>query len=169
MLDTKDISNPHNLPSQVVINGVQLPPDTITIIDGEKIIAESKILDGVAIFERVSRKPFDIDFNFTIRSDADYSTPKNSNKSIAQQIQSNFYSSKDYEFPQKAIEGYISQIWNLDQIVPVISTFLNGIGIRELVIKKVTITTIRGTTSVNGTIKCLENYGDNKGGTLVIK
>jgi hypothetical protein len=169
MLDTKYITNPYNNPSQVVINGVQLPQDTITILDGEKVISESKILDGVALYERVSRKPFDIDFNFTIRSDADYTLAKAVNKTITQQSQSNFSSSTAYEFPQKAIEGYFSQIWNLDQVVPVINTLLNGIGIKEIIIKKITITTIRGTTSVNGTIKCLENYGDNKGGTLIIK
>ena len=172
MLDTKQIPNPYNNPSQVVINGVQLPQDTITILDGEKVIAESKILDGVMLFERVSRKPFDIDFNFTIRSDSDFklpnSVPKIVSKTISQQLQANFNESFAYEFPQKAIEGYFSQIWNLDQVVPVVSTLLNGIGIREIIIKKVTITTVRGTTSVNGVIKCLENYGDNKGGTLVI-
>jgi hypothetical protein len=151
-----------------VINGVQLPQDTITIFDGEKIIAESKILDGVMLFERVSRKPFDIDFNFTIRSDSDFTLLKSAPKSIQQQLQANFNESFSYEFPQKAIEGYFSQIWNLDQVVPVVSTLLNGVGIREIIIKKITITTVRGTTSVNGVIKCLENYGDNKGGTLVI-
>ena len=50
-----------------LLNGLQLPLDTIILINGKKILAESQIIDGVSVFEHISRKPYTIDFDFTIR------------------------------------------------------------------------------------------------------
>jgi hypothetical protein len=181
MLDTRQIIDQSNNPSLVEfqyiidfttnkteIRWLPLPPDVIIIIDGEKIIAESQILDGVMLFERVSRKPFDIDFNFTIRNNIDKSPSNSSFQNIINNVQYNLTNNTGTKFPQDAINDYISILWNPNEVVKVRNTLLNGIGINELIIKKITITPIRGSTSVSGTIKCLENCHDNKGGTLVI-
>lgn len=158
---TQDDINPQNRPSLVTIfpggtkNGVQLPPDTLILLNGEKVIAESKILDGVMVFERVSRKPFDINLEFTIRQQ---------NQEINTALPNPF----KYIFPQDKIEDLIGNIWNVNEVVQIQNTYLNGIGINEIIIKTITFTTIRGNTNVLGSMKCLENYIDNKGGTLVI-
>src|ERR1700748_3643722 len=43
-----------NNPGGIIIGSVTLPTNTNILINGEKIIAESQILDGVSVFEHVS-------------------------------------------------------------------------------------------------------------------
>jgi hypothetical protein len=50
----KDLTNN---PSLVIIGGITLPADTIIYLNGEKTLAQSKILDGVTVMERISRMP----------------------------------------------------------------------------------------------------------------
>jgi hypothetical protein len=153
---TQDIKDPQNNPSYIVIEGQILPPDTLIMLDGEKIIAESKILDGVMVYERVGRNPFKVDFEFNIKSN------------LVQIPGVNIQVDKGNVFPQDIIQSYFTDIWNPDQVVKVKNTYLNGIGIKELIIKKVNLKTVRGTINVQGSINTLENYSDNKGGTLII-
>jgi hypothetical protein len=141
------IVDPTNMPWQVFLNGVELPTDTLVSIDGEKIIAESKILDGVAVFERICRKPFDIDFSFNLR-DVNI---------IGQPI-----------FPQELAYDIFTDVWTPDQVIPCQNTFMNKIGINDIVIKKVTFVPIRGHTTLPCTLKCLENYNSNSQKTTLI-
>lgn len=147
--------DPKNNPSEVIINNVTLPADTIIILNGEKVIAESKILDGVAVFERVSRKPFEINFEFTIR-------------------QQNFEISTllnhpdKYIFPQDKIEYYMQNVFLPDSVATLKNTFLNGLGITEIILKPITLTTIRGSTNVLGSLKAFENFTNKNSLTLVI-
>lgn len=147
---TKDIIDPSNNPSVVILNKVTLPVDVIIGIDGDKVIAESKILDGVVVFERISRKPFEINFEFTCRE-----------KDVA----------GNYIFPQSTIEILIDSVWRPDQVIPVVNTYLNNsLNVFWVVIKPITFTTIRGNTNVIASIKCTESPDNNAnyGTTLII-
>ena len=58
MINTQQITDPNNNPSEVFLEissggvnfSVQLPVDVIIGLDGDKVIAESKILDGVVVY-----------------------------------------------------------------------------------------------------------------------
>ncbi len=154
-LTTVKISDPTNNPSLVVFDmsvgnvtiKVTLPDDVLIGIDGDKVIAESKILDGVAVFERICRKPHAINFEFTCREKDDQG---------------------NYVFPQATIKTIMEQAWLPDQVVKVTNTFLNNLGIHNLVLQPITFATIRGSTSVLGSIKAKELYDNTSGSTLII-
>ena len=136
MISTKADIDSTNKPSLVMIGGITLPVDTTISLNGEKIIAESKILDGASVFERISRKPYEIEFNFTIR-EQDPITNK-------------------YIFPQKTSYELTSDVWELDQVVLLTNTWLNKKGISNIIIKSFTEVNVRGNTNIIGSLKCLE-------------
>jgi hypothetical protein len=139
-----------NNPSRVVLNNIELPNDVIIGINGDKVIAESKILDGVAVYERICRKPFEINFEFTCRELSEKSDEKGK-----------------YIFPQSVIKKLTETVWQPDQVIWVENTLLNTLGINYLVLQPITFTTIRGNTNVLCSIKAKEavqNYGE----TLII-
>ena len=153
---TTDIKNPFNQPSKVVFdlgsNGieitVQLPEDVIIGIDGQKVIAESKILDGTVVYERVSRKPCEVNFDFTVW-DEDVT--------------------KNTIFPQEKVTELYQTLWRKDQVVKVINTFLNNaFGIFYLICEPITFITVRGSKKVIGTLKAKEVTPNTVGTTLII-
>jgi hypothetical protein len=147
---TKDIVGPANRPSVVYLNDIQLPIDVIIGVNGEKVIAESKILDGTVVFERIGRKPFEINFEFTIREKQ--------------------FDLGSYIFPQTVIEDLKENVWQPDQVISVQNTFLNGLGVYWVVLKPISFTTIRGNTDVICSIKADESpdNNDNYGTTLIV-
>jgi hypothetical protein len=149
MKTTADILDYTNNPSEVYLNGVKLPLDVIIGLDGDKVIAESKILDGVVVYERISRKPFEINFEFTCREQDE--TGK-------------------YIFPQSTINDLVKTVWIPDQVIPLKNTFLNALKIFYVVIQPITFSTIRGNTNVIASIKAKESPDDNVnfGTTLII-
>jgi hypothetical protein len=164
MFGTREIPNPSNNPSDITLEyiktgdiypniTVKLPEDTITKLDGEKIIAENKILDGAFIYERVSIKPFQIDFEFTLRrQNIDYFILIDPNK---------------YVFPQFYAET-LKELYAVDSIINVTNTYLNGLGIETIIIKNLTLTPVRGSTDILGTLKCFENYNNPDSSSLLI-
>ena len=103
--------NHYNKPSEVYLSTipnkwVRLPIDVVIGLDGDKVIAESKILDGVAVFERISRKPFEINFEFTCREQDE---------------------SGNYVFPQDTIQELVQTVWQKDQVIQLKNTFLNSL------------------------------------------
>jgi len=129
-----------NNPSLITIgngnNTITLPADVLVYIDGEKLIAESQIIDGVSVFERVSRRPYEINFECVVR-DVD---------SNGAQI-----------FPQDKLDNIFTAIWLPDSVQTVKNTFLNKLGIQELIIKNISPATVRGSTNIPLRMKCYEN------------
>jgi len=125
-----------NNPSWIVVGGVVLPPDTIIHFDGEKVIANGKIIDGVEVFERISRKATEIEFEGVIRD-------KNSS---GQNI-----------FPQDAIANLYDTIFLTDTVQTLQNTYLNKLGIQEIVIRSISPATVRGSTNIPFRMKCFEN------------
>ena len=144
-------TDPTNNPSVVIINGIILPYDVAIYIDGEKIIAESKILDGVSVFEHIARKPYSIEFEFVLRT----KNPPNTKDS----------KSPEYIFPQKAIQDLWDKVFIPNSILPITNTYLNGLGVTEIIIATITPTTIRGSKNLPVRIKGFENQ---KGQSLII-
>ncbi len=127
-----------NNPSSIILsagqNFVFLPASTQIILKGEKIIAESQILDGVSVFEHVSRKPYEIDFDILIWNSS-YNAP----------------------FPQDVINNIWTDLWLPNTIVDVGNTYLNGIGIQQVIIKSINPAPKLGSTNVTLKIRCYEN------------
>lgn len=128
----KDLSNN---PSYIVIGGLTLPPDTCIYVDGEKVVAESKILDGVSVFERIMRRPYKIEFEMVMRSEDE----------------------DGYIFPQSELNDMWNNIWLPDTVQKIQNTHLNGIGILEIVILTVSTTTIRGSKNLPVRMTAVEN------------
>lgn len=149
MPTTSEILTPMNNPSEVYLNGVLLPVDVIIGLDGNKVIAESKIIDGVVVYERISRKPFEINFEFTCREQD---------------------ASGRYIFPQNKVKELVENAWAPDKVIPVKNSFLNSLGLMNAVIAPITFTTIRGNTDVICSIKANESPDSNENfnATLII-
>ena len=149
MATTIELPDGSNNPSKVVLNGIILPEDVIIGLDGDKVVAESKILDGTEVYERISKKPFEINFEFTVRE-----------KNVL----------GNYVFPQATIQVLVDTVWQPDAVVPVVNTFLNSLHIRYVIIRPITFATIRGNTNVVCSIKCKESTdnGNIYGQTLII-
>jgi hypothetical protein len=154
-----------NIVNVVKINNLQLPEDVTIAINGDKLIAESQILDGVSVFERITRKPYDISFEFTIR---DKTTIQNSNSIFGVNYKNP--SQTSYIFPLSKIIDYFQQVWQPDQVVSVKNNLINGMGIFQLVIRTIKYTTTRGSVNVPVTLNCSEDYYSTKdqGSTLLI-
>lgn len=130
--------DPTNNPSDIAIGGIFLPASTQIMVRGEKILAESQIIDGVSVFEHISRKPYEIDFDIT----------------IWQQDGSNKASTT---FPQGQINDIFSIIWLPNSVQKIQNTYLNGLNIQEVIVKSVSPQPKLGSTNVIMRIKCFEN------------
>lgn len=135
-----------NNPSGIVIGSVFLPASTQVILRGEKIIAESQIIDGVSVFEHISRKPYEIDFDVTIwQSD-------NSNQAST-------------TFPQQTINNIWTDLWIPNTVQTLNNTYLNGLGIQQVIVKSISPQPRLGSTVLIIRIKCYENQ---VGQTIII-
>lgn len=128
---TVDLSNN---PSRITIGGVILPGSTNISISGEKILAESQIIDGVSVFEHISRKPYEIEFKFLIWDDSFAPV-----------------------FPQSEINNIWTNLWLPNTVQPVNNTYLNGLNISQLIIKSVKPMPRLGSKNVDMVIKAYEN------------
>jgi hypothetical protein len=133
-----------------------LPVDTICTLEGEKVIAESKILDGGYVYERVSLKPYQINFDFTIRE-----------KDIKKAFISKLGFNSKWIFPQTETELLNTNWFKKDEILEVTNTFLNGLGISKIIVKSISLNPERGTTDIKGNIKAFEDTGEDSS-TLTI-
>ena len=163
------IQDPSNNPSVVTIfdpnnsndAGFTFPFDVQISIDGEKIIAESQILDGEVVFERISTKPRDINFDFTFREKGDIQA--GGTLGIA-----GVRTYTGYIFPQEALNKLYSY-WKKDSILNITNTLLNGQEIFDIVCLSHNIQTIRGNTNVTYRLSAKEavEYLDGQGQTLI--
>lgn len=140
-----------------------LPYDIEISIQGEKVLAESKILDGVFVYERILRNPYEIDISFTIR---EIKTQPNDLDWTVQQM-----AAKDFVFPQRVMNRIFTQLWQKDNVLDVYNTMLNRLGIEQVVVKSVNISTVRGSTNVPCRLSCKENFVSTTalGSTLIVK
>ena len=140
-----------NNPSLIVINGITLPNNTVIYINGKKVFVQDKILDGVSVTERISREPYEIEFEGVLLI-------KNSDGSLN-------YDLTQYIFPQKALEQIWQKIWLPDTVQKIQNTYLNGLGVQQIIIESITPTTLRGSKDLPFRIKAIENV---VGQTLII-
>ena len=165
--------NAQNNPKLVILNGYQLPWDTVISLDDEKEIAVSQILDGVAVFERIVRKPCDINIECSaaellnnLRPTFMQKIASGGNVSIQDQTPTgDFVTLRDQwtnppwvEFPQWQLRFMFEKMFLPNQVQEIISTQLNDIGITQLIIKKISIMPKVGSKVVNVRFQCYENY-----------
>ena len=133
--------DPTNNPSAIQLdNGeeaITLPGDTIIRIEAEKIIAESKILDGVNVIEHIGRHPYKIEFSGKFRS-----------------LASNGI---DYVFPQDLLDDNWNYLWLPNTVLTLTNTYLNKLGIQQVVITSLNPEKVRGSKDVPFIIRCIEN------------
>lgn len=145
-------ADPINQPSVTIIGGYLLPPDTLIMLNGKKIITSDSILDGVVVYEHISRKAYELDFDIIVRevgAISGYGLATNVNE--AQQglmVQ---------PFPQQAINDVWTKIWQPDSVQQIQNTYLNGLGILEIIIESISPATVRGSKNVPIKIKAFEN------------
>lgn len=129
--------DPSNNPSLVVIGGITLPPDVLIVINGRKILAMSRILDGISVIEHVGREPYKLEFEATFRISND--------------------NGQSYIFPQDALDDLWTDIWLPNSVQTIQNTYLNKLGIQEVVIEDISPVTVRGSKNVPFRLKCIEN------------
>lgn len=136
----KDLTNN---PSLVVIGGITLPADTAIYLNGKKNLATSKILDGVSVVERISREPYELEFECVVRTQQ----------------------GTGYIFPQDELDNLWSNVWLPDSVQTIQNTYLNKLGIQEIIIESVSPTTVRGSKNIPLRIRGYENV---PGQTLLV-
>lgn len=132
---TPDLSNN---PSAIVIGNVFLPSSTQINLKGEKVIAESQIIDGVSVFEHISRKPYEIDFDITI-----WQGDNSDRASTA--------------FPQQQLNNIWTDLWTPNTVQTLNNTYLNGLGIQQIIIKSIGPQPRLGSTVLIIRIRAYEN------------
>lgn len=133
-----------NFPSLLTIGNVLLPADTIIYLNGVKTLAQSKILDGVSVIERISRMPYELEFECVIRAQDD---------------------AGNYIFPQDALDNLWTNLWLPDTVQTIQNTYLNKLGIQEMVIETITPSTLRGSKNIPLRIRGYENV---PGQTIIV-
>jgi hypothetical protein len=133
-----------NFPSLLIIGSILLPADTVIYMNGMKVLAQSKILDGVAVIERISRMPYELEFECVVREQD---------------------GSDNYIFPQDTLDNIWVNLWLPDTVQTIQNTYLNKLGIQEMVIENVTPTTVRGSKNVPLRIRGYENV---PGQTIIV-
>ena len=164
-----------NVVNVVVLGGYTLPEDCMISINGDKLIAESQILDGVSVYERVTRKPWQVALDFTMR-EKDIIQGNNSiiGGGLQTKITKGQYQTaaiSQWKFPSKTLAEMVQNTWIPDMVLQVQNSLLNNVfGIFQLVIRSVKVTTIRGSINVPITLNCSEDYYSTKsqGTTLLI-
>lgn len=129
--------DPSNNPSLIIINGFTLPPDTHYEFEPEKIIARDRIFDGIPVFEHIAEEAVDIQFEGKFRFTDDHGTT--------------------YQFPQSVVENWWTTVYKPNSVLGITNTFLNNLGIMQLVVRKAKITPIKANTDVSFRIECWEN------------
>jgi hypothetical protein len=132
------------------LNGFQLPLDTIITLNGKKILAESHIIDGVSVFEHISRKPYEITFDFTIR-------PVGTQPGIGNPAINN-------PFPQINLNN-LWTLWEVNTVQTIQNTYLNGLKISSIIIQDIQPATVRGSLNIPVKLKVVENQ---PGQTIII-
>jgi hypothetical protein len=164
--------------SRVKLGTEYLPMDVLFSLNSTKIIAQSQVLDGAMVFERVSRKPFDVDFDFVLRGLA-----QNNDRRYFKNIDFNRPSQKEWIVALDdtkndngttqaiGLQTLFDKIWKLDTVLPVENNALNKIGIFNLIITDIQITTVRGSIDIPIKLKCVEDIYSTKeqGTTLIVK
>lgn len=132
--------DPGNNPARIVftsINGydIELPPDTMVKIDGQKVIENNAILGGVSVYDHVKRGPYTVDFECTLT-----------------QMQNN-----RYLFPQAKLITLWDRLFMPNESLWIENTYLNGLGVYELIVSEMEIGTSQGAMKLSLTIKAHEN------------
>lgn len=133
-----------NNPSLIKIGNITLPTDTVIYISGAKTLAMSKILDGVSVMERILREPYELEFECVIRQKDEKG---------------------NYVFPQDTLDELWTNIWLPDTVQKIENTYLNKLGIQEMVIDSITPATVRGSKNIPLRIRGYENV---PGQTIIV-
>ena len=164
--NAKLVNTAINSPSRCILGGVELSRDILITVDGDKVIAESKILDGVEVTERIGRNAYEINFEFTARQ-----LLLQDMTGFADVPDATVGGSKDkhYIFPVDILKQIVNKIWSVDAVIDVTNTMLNDIfKINQVIIKKHSYTPIRGNTDVMVRIEAKENVMDGDTTTLIV-
>lgn len=144
------VADPTNQPSIIVIGGYQLPPDTLIRLGGKKVITKDAILDGVVVFEHISRYPYEIEFDIIIREDG--AIP-----GFSTTIDVSAAANAPQPFPQLSINNVWRQVWLPDSVQTIQNTYLNNLGILEIVIESIDPALVRGSKNIPIRMRAYEN------------
>ncbi len=143
------VQDSSNNPSYFVIAGIVLSGNAVVPVKDEKVIAESQIIDGVTVFEHISRKSAEIDFDFTI-------FPPGVITGEAGGTQKTVYNNVT-TFNQQVLNQFWNSIFLPNSVQQVQNTYLNGLGIQEIIVKSVSIAPRPGSANISVKMKAFEN------------
>jgi len=158
----KVANDEHNKPSETTIKwvntttggttSINLPPDTIILPTGEKLIVESRILDGVSVTERIGRKPYEIEIEGTLRMSK---TADGTGKYYDFNTDGNQLTFS--MFPQDYINELFETVFVPDAVLDITNTLLNALGVLQIIVRQARIAPIAGSNNVTFRITAYEN------------
>lgn len=128
------IFDPSNNPRLIIIGSTTLPTSTNISLSGKKILAESQIIDGVSVYEHISRKAYEIEFKIMI-----------------------YDASSAPIFPQSFITDIWDSIWLPNTVQTIQNTYLNNLHIQEIIVESIKPQPRLGSKIVDMVIKTVEN------------
>lgn len=138
-----------NDPSVLLIGGLFLPADTMVYIDGLKTNARSQILDGVEVTEHINRKATNIEFDIVIREYGALASQFGNNPQGIGKL--------SRAFPQDQLVEFWDTVWLPNTVHKVQHTLLNKLGLLEIIIDNVNVTTVRGSKNIPIRLTAYEN------------
>lgn len=146
-----------NTPGTVILTNqsqsVTLPPDSkISPLKAEKHLAMTNILDGVPVFEHIQRKAYKIEIEGTFRMQ---------NKGGQTYYNTTPPAGAVGEINNVFALRYLQDIWNNvwvpNTVLNVNNTYLNGLGILQLVVESFITTVDRGNKNIPFVLSAWEN------------
>lgn len=146
-----------NTPGTIILTNlsqsVTLPPDSkISPLKGEKHIAMTNILDGVPVFEHIQRKAYKIEIEGTFRMQNKGGQTYNNTTpppGTTGQVNNVF------------AQGYLQDVWNNawlpNTVLGVNNTYLNGLGILQIIVESFVTTIDRGKKDIFFVLSAWEN------------
>ena len=165
MNDTEQKTQPYNDTDQkthpyiFVFDDFELPYDTTVTINGEKELSISKIIDSGDFVQRTTKKAMEFTFDFTLR---EKETVKKEvlplNNKVTRTYTKYFVpNSTNYIFPLQKNKDFFQKVWNKDGIIKLKNSYLNSIGIMEIIIENVQTSVKLGSTDISVRLKAYEN------------
>lgn len=146
-----------NTPGVIILGSTTaqttLPPDSlIHVLKAEKHLVMTTILDGVSVFEHINRKPYKIEIEGTFRMQNKGGTTYNNTTPPAGAA-----GPINNVFAQQYLNATWTNVWLPDTVLTVSNSYLNGLGIQQIVVESFHTSLKRGSKDIGFVLQAFEN------------
>jgi hypothetical protein len=150
---------------------IELPADTTIQTSASKLLAKSQIIDGVAVFERITRAPIELNFDFTYMqyNDGKPVTPENK-APIMNIFKVGIVKDRNiYQYPINLIKDFYDKIYTKGAVITLKNNYINtAFGIMNIILEDFQTTQERGSMFIGGRLKAYEDFYSLDATSLII-